>query len=108
MSFLDLPERSLKPRERGITHVLDRGLSLAEVDGLVEVAGEAVDIVKLGWGTALATGNLDAKLTRYAEYGIPVVLGGRCARSPRRDDRLGGTARSPPRRDLRRDDRHPP
>jgi phosphosulfolactate synthase len=76
MSFLDLPERSLKPRERGITHVLDRGLSLAEVDGLVEVAGEAVDIVKLGWGTALATGNLDAKLTRYAEYGIPVVLGG--------------------------------
>jgi len=37
-SFLDLPERSRKPRERGLTHVIDRGLSVAEVDGLLEVA----------------------------------------------------------------------
>lgn len=74
--FLDLPPRSAKPRDRGITHVLDRGLSLVEVDGLVEVAGAAVDLVKLGWGTALATANLRPKLARYAEHGIPVVLGG--------------------------------
>jgi phosphosulfolactate synthase len=76
MGFLELPGRSEKPRERGITHVLDRGLSLAEVDGLVEVAGGYVDLVKLGWGTALATQNLQAKLERYQEHGIPVVLGG--------------------------------
>jgi phosphosulfolactate synthase len=74
--FLDLPHRSSKPREQGITHVLDRGLSVAEVDGLVEVAGEVVDFVKLGWGTALATGNLAPKLERYRAHGIPVVLGG--------------------------------
>ena len=74
--FLDLPARSVKPREQGITHVLDRGLSVAEVDGMVEVAGPAVDIVKLGWGTALATANLEPKLARYREHGIPVVLGG--------------------------------
>jgi phosphosulfolactate synthase len=74
--FLDLPERSAKPRDVGLTHVLDRGLSLAEVDGLVEVAGGAVDFVKLGWGTALATGNLHEKLARYREHGIPVVCGG--------------------------------
>ena len=43
---------------------------------MVEVAGDFVDIVKLGWGTALATQNLDAKLARYREHGIPVVLGG--------------------------------
>lgn len=71
-----VPERSAKPRERGLTHVLDRGLALAEVDGLVEVAGDFVDVVKLGWGTALATQNLEPKLARYAEHGIPVVLGG--------------------------------
>jgi len=75
-AFLDLPERTSKPRERGITHVLDRGLSIAEVDGLIEVAGQAVDLVKLGWGTALATGNLVPKLERYREHGIPVMLGG--------------------------------
>jgi phosphosulfolactate synthase len=74
--FLDLPARSRKPREHGVTHVLDRGLSLAGVEGMVEVAGDAVDLVKLGWGTALATGNLEAKLERYRAHGIPVVLGG--------------------------------
>ena len=72
----DLPPRSGKPRATGLTHVLDRGLSLAQVDGLVEVAGDSVDIVKLGWGTALATGNLLPKLERFRAHGIPVVLGG--------------------------------
>jgi phosphosulfolactate synthase len=76
LSFIELPRRSAKPREQGITHVLDKGLSVAEVDGLMEVAGDFVDIVKLGWGTALATSNLKPKLSRYAEHGIPVVLGG--------------------------------
>ncbi|MFL5823707.1 MAG: phosphosulfolactate synthase [Solirubrobacteraceae bacterium] len=76
MDLLELPGRSAKPREQGITHVLDKGLSLAEVDGLMEVAGDYVDLVKLGWGTAVATRNLDAKLQRYREHGIPVVLGG--------------------------------
>ena len=56
--------------------MLDRGLSLAEVDGLIEVAGHSVDLVKLGWGTAVATANLEPKLRRYSEHGIPVVLGG--------------------------------
>ena len=51
-------------------------MSLTEVDGLVEVAGDSVDIVKLGWGTALATGNLMPKLERFKAYGIPVVFGG--------------------------------
>jgi phosphosulfolactate synthase len=76
MLDLDLPPRSAKPREVGVTHVLDKGLSVAEVDSMVEVAGRSIDIVKLGWGTALATGNLAPKLERYREHGIPVVLGG--------------------------------
>jgi phosphosulfolactate synthase len=74
--LLDLPDRAVKPRQVGITHVLDRGLSVADVDGLIEVAGEFVDLVKLGWGTAVATGNLEPKLERYRAHGIDVVLGG--------------------------------
>src|SRR4029077_5613125 len=74
--FLDLPPRSAKPRSAGLTHVLDRGLAVAAIDGLVEVAGPYVDIVKLGWGTALVTDNLAAKLERYRAHDIPVVLGG--------------------------------
>jgi phosphosulfolactate synthase len=49
---------------------------VAEVDGLIEVAGGAIDLVKLGWGTALATENLEPKLERYRQHEIPVVLGG--------------------------------
>jgi phosphosulfolactate synthase len=74
--LLNLPERSAKPRDRGVTHVIDRGLSIAEIEGMIEVAGEFVDIVKLGWGTALATGNLERKLDCYRAHEIPVVLGG--------------------------------
>jgi phosphosulfolactate synthase len=74
--LLNLPERSAKPRDRGVTHVIDRGLSIAEIEGMIEVAGEFVDIVKLGWGTALATGNLERKLECYRSHEIPVVLGG--------------------------------
>jgi phosphosulfolactate synthase len=74
--LLELPDRSAKPRTSGLTHVLDRGLSVAGVDALAEVAGDYVDIVKLGWGTSLVTGNLEPKLARYREHGIPVVLGG--------------------------------
>ena len=74
--LLDLPDRTSKPREQGITHVLDSGLSVAEVDGLIEVAGASVDLIKLGWGTALVTENLERKLARYRAHGIAVVLGG--------------------------------
>jgi phosphosulfolactate synthase len=87
--FLELPERSAKPRQVGITHVIDRGLSIADVDGLIEVAGNSVDLVKLGWGTALATGNLERKLARYREHGIPTVLGGSLTELAIAQDRLG-------------------
>ncbi len=74
--LLTLPARAAKPRESGITHILDRGLSLVEIDGLVEVAGDYLDLVKLGWGTAVATLNLEAKVARYTEHGLPVMFGG--------------------------------
>ena len=86
--LLTLPERAAKPRQQGITHVLDRGLSVAEVDGLAEVAGEYIDMVKLGWGTAVATGNLDAKLARYREHGIDVMFGGTLTELAIAQDRL--------------------
>ncbi|MGA2925366.1 MAG: phosphosulfolactate synthase [Solirubrobacteraceae bacterium] len=86
--LLELPQRSDKPRQQGITHVLDRGLSVAAVDGLIEVAGAFIDLVKLGWGTALATGNLEQKLRTYRAHGIPVVLGGTLTELAIAQDRL--------------------
>jgi phosphosulfolactate synthase len=76
VDLLDLPDRSAKPRQQGLTHVLDRGLSVSEIEGLVATAGAYVDVVKLGWGTALVTGNLEEKIKRYRELEVPLVLGG--------------------------------
>jgi phosphosulfolactate synthase len=70
--------------------VIDRGLSVADVDGLLEVAGDSVDVVKLGWGTALVTSNLQVKLERYSAHGIPVVLGGTLTELAIRQGRVEG------------------
>jgi len=65
-------------------------MSIAEVDGLLEVAGASVDIVKLGWGTALVSANLRPKLARYAAHDIPVVLGGTLTELAIRQGRVEG------------------
>ena len=54
----------------------------------IEVAGDYIDFVKLGWGTAVATGNLEAKLARYREHDIPVMLGGTLTELAIAQDRL--------------------
>ncbi|TMK65324.1 MAG: phosphosulfolactate synthase [Actinobacteria bacterium] len=74
--FLDLGERPKKPREQGLTHVIDVGLTVVEVEGLMASASEYVDLVRLGWGSAYVTSDLRAKLDRYRDAGVPVMLGG--------------------------------
>ena len=66
----------LGPREAGLTHVLDKGLGPRAVEDLLETAGEFVDVVKLGWGTAYVTSNLERKLELYRAAGKAVVVGG--------------------------------
>lgn len=72
----DLPERTQKPRNNGLTMVMDRGLSLRQVEDFIEVAGDNTDIVKLGWGTSYVTPNLSEKVKLYHDAGIPVYFGG--------------------------------
>jgi phosphosulfolactate synthase len=72
----NLPERTTKPRDSGITMVMDKGLSLRQAEDFVEVAGMHTDIVKLGWATSFVTPNLDEKLAIYRAAGVPVYFGG--------------------------------
>ena len=74
--FLDVPARSPKPRVKGLTHVIDKGLSLPDIEGLFDTAGDYVDIVKLGWGTSYVTRNLEKKIALYRSFETPVVCGG--------------------------------
>lgn len=75
-SFLTLPERPGKPRQTGLTHTLDKGLTLTQIAEWHATCGEYIDIVKLGWGTSYVTRNLREKLALYRDLGLPVVLGG--------------------------------
>ena len=72
----DVPERTQKPRDKGFTMAMDKGLSVRQAEDFVNVCGEYVDIVKLGWATSYVTPNLDAKLNVYRESGIPFYFGG--------------------------------
>jgi phosphosulfolactate synthase len=74
--FLDLPARPGKPRAEGLTHVIDKGLNLREIEGLFDTAGQYVDIVKLGWGTGYVTNNLEKKIALYRSLDTPIVCGG--------------------------------
>ena len=74
--FLDVPTRSPKPRVQGLTHVMDKGMNLRDIEGLFDTAGEYVDIVKLGWGTSYVTNNLEKKIALYRSFETPVVCGG--------------------------------
>jgi len=58
----------------GLTHVLDKGLGPRAWEDVLEVAGDHISIVKLGWGTAVVTQNLQRKLDVLREK--PVVIGG--------------------------------
>jgi phosphosulfolactate synthase len=61
-------------RHVGLTHVIDKGLGARAWEDILEVAGEHISIVKLGWGTAYVTGNLERKLDVLRDK--PVVIGG--------------------------------
>ena len=74
--FLGVPARPGKPRTEGLTHVLDKGMNIRDIEGLFDTAGEFVDIVKLGWGTGYVTNNLEKKIALYRSLATPVVCGG--------------------------------
>lgn len=64
------------PTHDGFTHVLDKGLGPRAWEDVLETAGAFIDIVKLGWGTAYVTQNLQRKLDVFRAAGKPVVIGG--------------------------------
>lgn len=72
----NIPERTQKPRLNGLTMVMDKGLSVREIEDFLEVAGPHTDIVKLGWSTSFVTPNLENKLKVYRDAGIPIYFGG--------------------------------
>ena len=72
----NIPDRVEKPRDKGLTMVMDKGLSLNEAENMVALKSELTDIVKLGFGTSLLTRYIDKKIKLYHQAGIMVYVGG--------------------------------
>ncbi|PQJ11759.1 phosphosulfolactate synthase [Flavipsychrobacter stenotrophus] len=72
----NIPERTQRPRNYGLTMVMDKGMGLDGVRDFLSVAAPYVDIVKLGFGTSYITNNLKEKIAIYREHDIPVYFGG--------------------------------
>jgi phosphosulfolactate synthase len=71
-----LPERTQKPREKGITMMMDKGLSNRQTEYFIDSCGHLIDLVKFGFGTSYITTNLRVKLAMYREANIKCYLGG--------------------------------
>lgn len=71
-----IPTRGEKPRQNGVTMVMDKGLYTCQAEGLAQMAASKIDFIKLGFGTSLFTENLKQKIKIYRNHNIDVYLGG--------------------------------
>ncbi len=71
-----IPERESQPRQKGLTMMMDKGLSLSETAAFIEGNGHLTDVVKFGFGTSYVTPNLAEKIKLYKENGIKPYFGG--------------------------------
>ncbi|UCH13836.1 MAG: phosphosulfolactate synthase [Bacteroidales bacterium] len=76
VSLPHIPVRPKKPRETGLTMVMDKGLSLQEAENLVESGGDYIDLIKLGFGTSVITNKLKEKIRIYKRAKLKLYFGG--------------------------------
>ncbi len=81
LQFLEIPERSEKPRKSGLTLARDYGIGYAEAEAWMESAGEFIDYIKLRHlFSLLMTDDPDdlnmRKIRLYREHDVHVNPGG--------------------------------
>jgi len=77
-SCIQLPSRDIKPRKNGLTMVIDKNLSPAKLEDLLEQCGNSIDLMKLGWGTSVVQDekNIRSKLDTLRKHSILAMPGG--------------------------------
>ena len=72
----DIPNRTKKPRENGLTMMMDKGLSINDTKNFINMCGPYTDIIKLGFGTSAISPHIERKIKLYQDAGLMVYLGG--------------------------------
>ncbi len=76
LNYLNLPEHEDKPRESGLTMVIDRGAPLTYFTDLIRSNCQYIDFIKFGWGTSIVAKDLEKKITILREEGVDFYFGG--------------------------------
>lgn len=71
-----IPDRPEKPRNSGITMMMDKGLSIRQTEDFIESCAKYTDLVKFGFGTSLICNNVAEKVELYKKANIRPYLGG--------------------------------
>jgi len=72
---LELPGRSSKPRIVGLSNIVDNGSGLAQLEDFLSLSHQYIDIIKLGWASALITPVYE-KVQLFNRYDIHTCPGG--------------------------------
>ncbi|MFD1553495.1 phosphosulfolactate synthase [Putridiphycobacter roseus] len=72
----NIPERPIKPRNHGLTMMMDKGLSIRQTEDFISANENLTDIAKLGFGTAYVTNQLEEKVKLYKKHNIRPYFGG--------------------------------
>lgn len=75
-TYLDLPERTAKPRSHGVTMAIDKGVATRHFVDVIESVGEYLDYVKFGWGTSLISRDLKVKVDALEREQVGFYFGG--------------------------------
>ncbi|WP_156292052.1 phosphosulfolactate synthase [Oceanobacillus salinisoli] len=75
-SGLVLPSRETKPRENGLTILIDNGAPKNLFMDTIHSSSAFIDFVKFGWGTSLVTPFLEQKIAWLRKHHIDFFFGG--------------------------------
>jgi phosphosulfolactate synthase len=75
-NFLNTPKRARKPRDIGVTSLIDNGVPTRYFEDVIESTPELVDVVKFGWCTAMVTDDLGRKIECLKKHNVAYYFGG--------------------------------
>jgi phosphosulfolactate synthase len=70
--------RTMKPRKNGVTMLIDKGLGLSATEDLMQMASDAIDMVKMTFGTTafMDMGVVEEKIEILKSYDVYTMPGG--------------------------------
>lgn len=75
-NFLDTPKRGTKPRDFGLTALIDNGVPTRYFMDVVQSDADLIDVVKFGWCTAMVTSELEKKIQCLLDNNVKFYFGG--------------------------------